>query len=164
MWGERDVYGSKHLRKSSMRVEGMQFRCDAARRLALVWPGQCAAVFRRASPLKKNARYGTQENHSRIQCSADSDFHGDPVEFSRVFVSWPARLAAAKCPGASSPPKMGQKRPANESEGKSAKAAKPGALVNPLRWRSVKDGDLGNGPVLYWCVPVCSSSPELVYW
>lgn len=94
-----------------------------------------------------------QERQHRPRCSAGTDFHVDPVVFSRVFVSWPAKLAAAKRPEAIPPARMGRKRAASDSEEKVAKAAKPGALVNPLRWRSVKEGDVGNGPVLYWYAP-----------
>ena len=140
----------------------MQFRCCAARRLVCVWPSQSRAVFSGTSPHKHTARSDTQKIRYIFQCNAGSDFLSDLVGFSRVFVSWPAQLQASKRPGTSPPTRMGQKRPASEAEGKCAKAAEPGALVNPLRWRSVKDGQVGNGPVLYWCV-FCVPRSQYMY-
>ena len=36
-----------------------------------------------------------------------------------------------------------KKSKANSSDGK--------AKVNPKRWRALKDGEVGKGPVIYWC-------------
>jgi hypothetical protein len=49
-------------------------------------------------------------------------------------------------------PAMAPKRKI-EAAGTSGKKAakKDGLLVNPKRWRELKGGDIGDGPVLYWC-------------
>lgn len=49
------------------------------------------------------------------------------------------------------PPAMGEKRKADEGGGPTSKSAKK-QLVNPNRMRELKGGDVGDGPVLYWCV------------
>jgi hypothetical protein len=44
-----------------------------------------------------------------------------------------------------------RKADAPESSGASKKAAPSGeALVDPQRVRTLKDGDIGSGPVIYW--------------
>ena len=52
------------------------------------------------------------------------------------------------------------KRKAKEAvEDGGAKRAAPGnRLVNPKRVRELKAGDVGEGPVLYWCGPACGIS------
>ena len=45
---------------------------------------------------------------------------------------------------------MGEKRPFTGSAGPS-KRAKSDTLVNPRRWRALKESPEGDGPVLYWC-------------
>ena len=56
------------------------------------------------------------------------------------------------------PPIMGAKRKADESGGAASKSAKQ-QLVNPKRMRELKGGDVGDGPVIYWCAClVCSAA------
>jgi hypothetical protein len=121
------------------------------RPLGSVWPQHSRGLSITTGLLQHAGRTNTLIDQHVPNCIGNSEFCFDPVTFSRLFVSWPAKVASAPRPDKISLASMGQKRPASESEGKSAKSAKPGSLVNPLRWRELKEGVVGNGPVLYWC-------------
>jgi hypothetical protein len=45
----------------------------------------------------------------------------------------------------------GPKRKAEGDAGDDSKCAKTGSLVNSKRVRVLKQGAVGDGPVLYWC-------------
>ena len=75
-------------------------------------------------------------------------------------VSWPALYCRASATASGKARDMADdstlkvtKRKAKEAaEDGGAKRAAPGnRLVNPKRVRELKAGDLGEGPVLYWC-------------
>jgi len=75
-------------------------------------------------------------------------------------VTWPALCCRASATASSKARNMADdsttkvtKRKAKEAvEDGGAKRAAPGnRLVNPKRVRELKGGDVGEGPVLYWC-------------
>ena len=61
-------------------------------------------------------------------------------------------------------PAMAPKRKNDSGEAGSSKAAKGSGkqLVNPKRWRELKEGDVGKGPILYWCATTCLAARLLV--
>lgn len=136
----------------------MQWRCCTAKSLVRILPHP----FCRAALRYRPDGVHVQKYIPHCSKRSDLDYCLDPVSFSRAFVSWPGQAASAKQPKRV---KMGQKRPTSDTDEKNAKAAKPGSLVNPLRWRVLKDGEVGSGTVLYWCDNFCGacSEPEFLF-